>query len=231
MKAPIDPRTVIPGWGTWPNTVYDAASDGLRTTGVLEPPGPFVLHGAVYVALVLAALWFAVGPPDEIASRWAALAFGVVDDHTKAWTALGMLAASVPVYLWVWFPLMLRLLGSRFNVLVTQHEVRVRRLLRADIVYSRRDPLEIAARQHRKFEQGGWSWGGEGYQGAFEVILDRNQERTVIAEAVKRHQEYARSLALRLQTIIYNYDVVYARFTGRPLPATTGMPQPDDEIY
>lgn len=216
----VVPVQKIPGWGNWPVTVYDKAANGLRTTGELEPPGPFGLQAAVYVAGVIAVLWHAIGPPDEIAGRWTALAIGVEDDHGKAWGAMGVIAAAVPLYLWGWKPAMVRLLGSRFNVLVTEQEVRVcRGWPREDVVYDRRLPLQLSAEAHRKGRLGKRHWGGTPYLEAIEVVLFVGEERTVVVQTVKEQREKAGALVLRLQTLVNNYEVALRLLTGTGLRA------------
>lgn len=223
----------LPGWAAWPRTVWVPEEAALRTTGELESPGLFVFEGAVYVILVIAVLWLAVGSPAVITGRWIAIAFQLAGNNTPGWLAAGIVAASVPVYSYVWWPAMIRLFGERFAVTVTAEEVRVTRG-RSGTVTVARDPedLEVILEEHVRSKAAARAPPGrEGtdglYRHSFEAVLRVAETRIVIAAVAGRDEEQGRALVLRVKGTIVNFAKIAQAAGGR----AAGPVAADYDVY
>jgi len=206
-------RVYMRGWRAWPATAWCVQNGVLRTYGLCEPPGPFVYEAALFIVLVIVALCLWVGDPAFTIGRWIALAFQLDGNTAPGWMATGIVVGAIPVYLYFWYPLMLRLFGERFDVRVSEEEVTVSRNGRLLGAVPRIPEPEIVVDEHPRSKaaaraaqgQEGWN---RLYRHSFEVAMWSDEHRIVVAALTEHEEERATALMRRLSATISNFAAV-----------------------
>lgn len=226
----------LPGWARWPKTEWLPDERALRVFGRCERPGWYEFHGALYLILLITLLWQLAGPPDIIIGRLVAIATNIGGDKNPGWIALAVVGLSIPVYLFLWCPLMVRLIGDRIDVHFTSDEVRVRmgRNLLGRVQWAAVPTAfapEFLREQHKRAAAASRHQQNPGsngfYANSFEVVMRVGETRTVIAEMPEHDEERAAALVIRLQTVMNNFSDIVAA-AGGPAAAPQASP---DEVY
>lgn len=224
----MEQKIGLPGWVTWPETVWASSESAVKTRGRLAPPGLFVFEGLVYIVLVYWVLWTAVGSPAEISAHWIAAGLAIYYDpylgwfepgNLPGWIAVGIIAASVPVYGRLWRPLMIRLLGEKFEVLVTMDQVSVRRGWGRKLVVPLALEPSFLVEPHRRAKAAARMQPGRDgldgyYRDSLEVVMRVGEVRHVIAAVRPEDEALAEALVLRLQAVASGFNTIVAAVGG-----------------
>jgi hypothetical protein len=223
----------LPGWMAWPRTVWVPDEAAVQTSGALEPPGPFVFLGAIYLMLFMGLLWFVAGTPGHIMKSWLGIGLQLESDHAPGVIAAVMIVLAVPVYNRLWWPAMIRRFGERFCVIVTEDTVTVQRGGRLGMSMPR-DPeeLEVVLEEHQLAKaaaraQPGHEGSNNLYRHSFEAVIRLAETRIVIASVSGGDEELGRALVLRVKSTILNFAKI-AQASGGPV---RGPVAADEDVY